>query len=63
MAGVYSDQGDYDKALMYYEKALAVCKMKRGETHPCTQNTQESVKKERFINRKSFFRRIKFWND
>ena len=43
MAGVFRAQGDYDKALEYYEKALAVCKAKLGEAHPYTQDTQLSV--------------------
>ena len=43
MAGVFRAQGDYDKALEYYEKALAVCKAKLGEAHPYTQDAQLSV--------------------
>ena len=56
IARVFRAQGDYAKALMYYEKALAVRKAKLGEAHPYTQNTQRSVQKmEQIIKRKSSF--------
>ena len=41
---MFRAQGEYANALMNYEKALAVYKMKLGETHPYTQDTQLSVK-------------------
>ena len=43
MAGVYKEQGDYEKALKLYEKAFTVFMAKLGVNHPYTQSTQLSV--------------------
>ena len=40
---VYRDQGDYEKALEYYEKALAIRIIKLGEDHPLTLKVQQSI--------------------
>ena len=40
---MYQAQGDYDKALEFYEKALTVFKAKLGANHPYTQSTQLSA--------------------
>ena len=43
MAGLFCAQGEYEKAMEYYEKALAARKTKLGEAHPYTQDPQMSV--------------------
>ena len=43
MAGVYKEQGDYEKALKLYEKAFTVFMAKLGVNHPYTQSAQVSV--------------------
>ena len=43
MAGVYQEQGEYEKALGYYERALTVFKAKLGANHRYTQGTQRAV--------------------
>ena len=57
MAGVFRAQGDYAKALMYYEKALAVYKMKLGEAHRYTQSTQQSVQIMRLLIERGIYKR------
>ena len=39
MAAVYDDQGDYEKALRYYKKALAIKERVLGADHPDTATT------------------------
>ena len=40
---MYQAQGEYEKALEYYEKALTVYMAKLGVNHPYTQDTQLSA--------------------
>ena len=43
MALVYRDQGDYEKALKYFEKALDICTGKLGLNHPNTIVVKENL--------------------
>ena len=43
LAGVYSDQSDYEKALEYYGKALAICERVLGLDHPDTATTYNNM--------------------
>ena len=43
MAGVYEDQGDYEKALEYYGKALAIRERVLGTGHPDTAVTYNNM--------------------
>jgi tetratricopeptide (TPR) repeat protein len=43
MAVLYSDQGDYEKALEYYGKALAIRERVLGAEHPDTAKTYNNM--------------------
>jgi len=43
IAGVYSNQGEYSKALEWYEKALAIYEKVLGKEHPNTVSTYNSI--------------------
>ena len=43
MAGVYHAQGDYEKALEYYGKALAISERVLGTDHPDTATTYNNT--------------------
>ena len=43
MAWVYRSQGDYTKALEYYEKSLEIRLAKLGADHPSTKKTQSNI--------------------
>ena len=43
MAGVYEDQGDYEKAQEYYGKALAIRERVLGTEHPSTATTYNNM--------------------
>ena len=43
MAGVYKAQGDYEKALEYYDKALKVKERTLGNDHPSTATTYDNM--------------------
>ena len=43
MAGVYEDQGDYEKSLEYYVKALAIRERVLGPEHPYTATTYNNM--------------------
>jgi len=43
MALVYCAQGEYDKSLEYYEKALKILTVKLGEEHPYTKTVRENI--------------------
>ena len=43
MAGVYQEQGDYEKALEYYEKDLEISERVLGSDHPSTATTYNNM--------------------
>ena len=43
MAGVYEDQGDYEKALEYYSKDLEISEKVLGSGHPSTATTYNNM--------------------
>ena len=43
LAGVYEDQGEYEKALEYYGKALEVAERVLGNDHPLTATTYNNM--------------------
>ena len=43
MAGVYQAQGDYEKALEYYEKDLEISERTLGSDHPSTATTYNNM--------------------
>ena len=43
MAGVYYSQGNYEKALDYYEKALKIFEEKLGSEHPYTKSVRGNL--------------------
>jgi tetratricopeptide (TPR) repeat protein len=43
IAAVYFHQGDYDKALEWYGKALAICEKVLGKEHPDTATTYNNI--------------------
>ena len=43
MAGVYQEQGDYEKALEYYGKALEIVERTLGNDHPYTATTYNNM--------------------
>ena len=51
MAGVYEAQGQRDKALEYYSKALAICEQDLGEEHPKTKVVRNNLKLVKILGR------------
>lgn len=45
MAVVYDAQGEYEKVLEYFNKALLIYKSKLGEKHPHTVSLYDRIKK------------------
>ena len=43
IAGVYRTQGNYEKALEYYEKALKILDEKLGPEHPNTKSARRNL--------------------
>ena len=43
IAGVYARQGDYSKALEWYQKALAINEQGLGKDHPDTASTYNNI--------------------
>ena len=43
IGGVYDNLGDYDKALEYYSKALAICEKVLGPEHPSTATAYDNI--------------------
>lgn len=41
----YSSEGNYEKALEYYEKALKIFAKKLGEDHPHTKKTRKALER------------------
>lgn len=43
MAGVYNEQGEYNKALVYYEKSYHILKIRLGKDHASTKDVQKNI--------------------
>jgi tetratricopeptide (TPR) repeat protein len=43
IGSVYSNMGEYPKALSFYESALKMCKLTLGDGHPHTKSVVESI--------------------